>query len=56
MVASPRPTEAEHLQRWLNTFPDLFLRVDGIPGDRTSMAYRRVTGHYLPGDSRGSRR
>lgn len=53
---SPEARKAEHLQRWLNTFPGLFLRVDGIPGDRTSTAYRRVTGHYLPGDSRGSRR
>ncbi|GAA0583018.1 hypothetical protein ACFQH5_18075 [Halomonas salifodinae] len=53
---APEARKAEHLQRWLNTFPGLFLRVDGIPGDRTSTAYRRVTGHYLPGDSRGSRR
>ncbi|MFO7648576.1 hypothetical protein [Halomonas sp. 3H] len=43
---------AEHLQRWLSTFPGIFLRVDGIPGDRTSDAYRLVTGHYLPGDPR----
>lgn len=44
---------AEHLQRWLSTFSGIFLRVDGIPGDRTSDAYRLVTGHYLPGDPRG---
>lgn len=44
----------ENLQRWLNTFPGIFLRVDGIPGDRTSAAYRRVTGAYLPGDPRGA--
>lgn len=44
--------KAEHLQRWLNTFAGVFLRVDGIPGDRTSEAYRRVTGRYLPGDPR----
>ncbi|GHE20184.1 hypothetical protein [Halomonas urumqiensis] len=43
---------AEQLQRWLNTFPGIFLKVDGAPGDRTSDAYRRVTGHYLPGDPR----
>lgn len=49
---APEAQKAEHLQRWLNTFPGLFLRVDGIPGDRTSKAYRRVTGHYLPGDPR----
>lgn len=45
--------KAEHLQRWLNTFPGLFLRADGIPGEHTSAAYRRVTGRYLPGDPRG---
>ncbi|MCH4565132.1 hypothetical protein MKP05_18705 [Halomonas sp. EGI 63088] len=43
---------AENLQRWLNTFPGIFLRVDGIPGDNTSEAYRIVTGAYLPGDPR----
>lgn len=43
---------AEELQRWLNTFPGIFLRADGIPGDRTSDAFRRVTGSYLPGDPR----
>ncbi|MDI5983632.1 hypothetical protein QLQ85_02435 [Halomonas sp. M4R5S39] len=44
---------AENLQRWLNTFPGIFLKVDGIPGDNTSAAYRAATGHYLPGDPRG---
>ncbi|QLA21083.1 hypothetical protein [Desulfolutivibrio sulfoxidireducens] len=40
------------LQIWLNTFPDIFVKVDGIPGDLTSAAYRKVTGFYLPGDPR----
>jgi hypothetical protein len=44
---------AEALQRWLNTFPGIFIKVDGVPGERTSNAYRRVTGTYLPGDPRG---
>jgi len=44
--------QAEELQRWLNTFVGIFVKVDGVPGDRTSEAYKRVTGHYLPGDSR----
>lgn len=43
---------AANLQRWLNTFPGIFLRVDGIAGPRTSAAFRRVTGRYLPGDPR----
>ncbi len=45
--------QARRLQRWLSGFPGIYLRVDGIPGDRTSDAYRLVTGDYLPGDPRG---
>jgi len=45
-------TQARELQRWLNTFTGIFLKVDGICGDKTSAAYRRVTGSYLPGDPR----
>jgi lysozyme family protein len=45
---------AADLQRWLNTHPGIFLRVDGVAGPRTSEAFRRVTGRYLPGDPRGS--
>lgn len=44
---------AETLQRWLNTFPGIFVKIDGIPGRRTSDAYRKVTGVYLPGDPQG---
>ena len=44
--------KAQRLQRWLTSFPGIFLKADGIPGDRTSDAYRLVTGHYLPGDPR----
>jgi hypothetical protein len=36
----------------LNTYPGIFLKVDGITGPKTSDAYRRVTGLYLPGDPR----
>jgi lysozyme family protein len=43
---------AEDLQRWLNTFPGVFVKVDGVPGKRTSEAYRKVTGSYLDGDPR----
>ncbi len=43
----------EDLQRWLNTFPGIFVKVDGVPGNRTSEAYMKVTGSYLPGDLRG---
>lgn len=43
---------AEELQRWLNTFPGIYVKVDGHPGNRTSDAFRRVTGMFLPGDPR----
>jgi len=43
---------AEQLQRALNKFPGVFVRVDGIPGQRTSDACKRVLGHYLTGDPR----
>jgi lysozyme family protein len=43
---------AEDLQRWLNTFPGIFVKIDGWPGVRTSEAYKKVTGRYLPGDPR----
>lgn len=44
---------AEALQHWLNTFPGVYLKVDGWPGPRTSNAFRAATGRYLPGDPRG---
>jgi lysozyme family protein len=54
----PRSVEAraraEALQHWLNTFPGIYLRVDGWPGQRTSDALRAVTGSYLPGDPRAT--
>jgi hypothetical protein len=43
---------AEDLQKWLNTFDGIFVKVDGVPGDRTSNAFKKVTGVYLPGDPR----
>lgn len=44
--------KTKHLQRWLNTFDGIAVIVDGWAGNNTSEAYRRVTGHYLPGDPR----
>lgn len=43
---------ARRLQEFLNQFANVFLRVDGIPGQKTSEAFNRVTGHYLKGDPR----
>ncbi len=55
MKKSADPTvvaRVEDLQKWLNTLPSVFVKVDGIPGDRTSDAYKKATGSYLPGDPR----
>lgn len=45
-------SRAEDLQRWLNTFPGIFVKIDGAAGEKTSDAYKKVTGVYLPGDPR----
>ena len=42
----------KNLQNWLNTYPGIFVKVDGAPGKRTSDAYKKVTGYFLPGDPR----
>ncbi len=42
----------EELQKILNTFPGIFLKVDGIAGERTSDAFKKVTGCFLFGDPR----
>jgi lysozyme family protein len=44
--------QAEDLQRLLNLFPGVSIKVDGAPGPRTSDAYKTVTGEYLAGDPR----
>lgn len=42
----------EELQIFLNKFPDVFLKEDGKPGEKTSAAVKRVFGFYLKGDPR----
>ena len=42
------------LQRFLNQFPDIFLREDGQLGPRSSDAFRLVFGQYLQGDPRAA--
>ncbi|OPX20560.1 MAG: hypothetical protein BZ151_03190 [Desulfobacca sp. 4484_104] len=46
-------TITENLQVFLNTIPGIFVRVDGYPGQRTSAAFKKVTGYYIYGDPRG---
>lgn len=56
MVKSPDNSivnRVEELQKWLNTFPGIFVKPDGVPGNKTSEAYKKVVGTYLPGDPRG---
>ena len=45
--------EVKRLQRFLNTFAGVALRIDGIPGPKTSAAVKKLFGYYLKGDSRG---
>jgi uncharacterized protein (TIGR02594 family) len=42
----------EDLQGFLNLVEWIDLEEDGYPGDGTSMAFRQMTGHFLPGDER----
>jgi len=43
---------AEELQKYLNTIPGIFVKVDGLAGPLTSSAFKKVTGRYLKGDPR----
>lgn len=43
---------ARRLQRWLNERARLFVKIDGKAGRRTSDAWQKLTGRYLPGDRR----
>lgn len=51
-VDSSTVERAVALQIWLNSHPGIYLKVDGWPGQRTSNAFKKVTGSYLPGDPR----
>lgn len=42
----------EKFQQFLNILPGLFVKVDGRAGPRTSDAFFKLTGRYLPGDPR----
>jgi len=56
--SATKPTDAtiikqgEDLQRWLNTYPGIFVKIDGWAGEKTSDAFKKVTGIFLPGDPR----
>ncbi len=45
-------TEADKLQQFLNQFDGIALRVDGLPGESTSTAVKKLFGSYLKGDPR----
>jgi len=53
--ATKKLPAVENLQRMLNTFPGIFVKVDGIAGPKTSDAFRKVTGHFLTGDPRAGK-
>jgi lysozyme family protein len=52
--STTRIPHAEALQEFLNTLPGIFVKVDGAPGEKTSDAFRAVTGRYLAGDPRAA--
>lgn len=43
----------KEVQEFLNTFPGIKLKADGVPGRRTSDAFMKVFGRYLLDDPRG---
>ncbi|GLI56541.1 hypothetical protein PM10SUCC1_20550 [Propionigenium maris DSM 9537] len=45
--------EARRLQVFLNTFAGIYLKEEGIPGPKTSEAFRGIFGYYMEGDPRG---
>jgi lysozyme family protein len=47
-----KSSAAEELQTMLNTIPGIFVKVDGVPGEKTSDAFKKLTGHFLMGDPR----
>jgi hypothetical protein len=50
--SSKRIEYGEQLQKFLNQFPGVRVLVDGVPGQKTSDAFKLVTGNYLQGDPR----
>ena len=50
--STKRIAYADKLQEFLNQFPDIYLKVDGKPGQKTSDAFKAVSGQYLTGDPR----
>ena len=47
-----KSNQAEELQMFLNRLPGIYVKVDGYPGEKTSDAFKQVTGYYLHGDPR----
>jgi len=45
---------AAELQTFLNQLPGIFVKVDGQPGRKTSDAFKKAFGIYLPGDPRAA--
>ncbi len=54
--SSRKIKRADDLQRFLNTFPEIYLRIDSNPGNKTSEAFKKVFGFYLDGDTRSNKR
>lgn len=52
VFSNRRRERADELQRFMNNYPGIHLRVDGKTGPKTSDAFFELFGHYLHGDPR----
>jgi len=52
VFSNRRRDRADELQRFMNNYPGIHLRVDGKAGPKTSDAFFELFGHYLHGDPR----
>ncbi len=43
---------ADELQTFLNKMPGVYVKVDGVPGEKTSDAFKKATGYFLIDDPR----
>ena len=50
--SNKKTTYGESLQKFLNQLPEIYLREDGKPGEKTSDAFKKATGYFLNGDPR----
>lgn len=50
--SNKKVAHAKELQSFLNSIPGIYLLEDGIPGQKTSSAFKKIFGYYLKNDPR----